>query len=77
MVRAKLMLSEVLERHYRPDYSQKTFVFTAQYDDKIEEDRRFMKASPTGRFEITVDNPAAIAQFEVGKSYYIDFSPVD
>jgi hypothetical protein len=50
--------------------------FHAIYDQTIEEDRRFAKASPSGQFKIMIDNPAALAQFELGKFYYFDAIPV-
>lgn len=82
MVRAKFMLSEVREstygyrtsEGYQVQPSHKTLVFTAQYDDTIEEDRRFAKATPSGHFEMAVDNPAALAFFKPGHQYYFDVS---
>ena len=76
-VRAKFMLTERTEQSYGGDHKSVKFVFTPQYDPSIEEDRRFAKASPSGRFEIQVDNPAAIQQFELGKQYYVDFAPAE
>lgn len=75
MVRAKFTLSEVHDLA-SGTWRGKRFVFMPQYDDSIEEDRRFAKASPNGKFEMQVDNPAAIAKFELGKAYYVDFTPV-
>lgn len=72
-VRAKFTLTEI----HTFSYGGKRFVFTPQYDTSIPEDQRFAKASPSGRFEITVDNPAAIEQFTIGQAYYVDFSPVN
>jgi hypothetical protein len=46
------------------------------YDTSIPEDQRFQQATPSGSFEQLVDNPAALEQFELGKSYYVDFTPV-
>lgn len=46
------------------------------YDDTIPEDQRFSKATPWGQIEMQIDNPAASAQLEVGKTYYVDFTPV-
>ena len=40
------------------------------------ENVRFTKATPWGDIKLGVDNPAALAQFEVGKYYYVDFVPV-
>jgi len=54
------------------EHSSKRYTFDAVYDSGIEEDRRFAKASPSGKFEIYIDNPSAQAFFEIGKSYYFD-----
>jgi hypothetical protein len=71
MVRCKLKLTEI--RSYAS--TGKTLVFTAQYDPTIPEDQRFAKASPSGRFEIYIDNPPAIEEFKLGESYYFDAIP--
>lgn len=47
-------------------------VLEARYDDKIPEDQRFAKATPSGRLEMRVDNPDAVARLTPGKSYYLD-----
>ncbi|CAJ7796705.1 Uncharacterised protein [Burkholderia pseudomallei] len=52
-------------------------VFNCEYDNTIEEDRRFQTATPTGMAEFVIDNPAAIEQLVIGKSYYFDMTPVD
>lgn len=39
------------------------------------ENARFTQATPWGEIRLGIDNPAAITQFEAGKSYYVDFSP--
>lgn len=41
------------------------------------EDGGFTKATPWGELAMTIDNPAASVQFEIGKVYYLDFSPAD
>lgn len=71
MVRAKLTLSSVTDHMY----GGKTLEFSTVYDQSIPEDQRFQKATPSGSFRMLVDNPAAIAQFELGKPYYVDFTP--
>lgn len=35
------------------------------------------KYTPSGKLEMLVTNPSAIAAFELGKTYQIEFSPVD
>lgn len=79
MVRARMVLSSIKEIAYpqfdKP-YIQKTLCFSCQYDTTTEEGRRFQKATPSGFAEFQIDNPAAIEQFELGKTYYVDFSSV-
>lgn len=70
-VRAKFQLQSIAKQHW----GGTQLVFYPNYDTSIPEDQRFAKASPSGRFEITVDNPAALEQFELGAHYYVDFTP--
>lgn len=39
------------------------------------EDLQFFLSTPTGSIELGVVNPAAVAGMEIGKSYYVDFTP--
>lgn len=70
-VRAKLHLTA--ETLY--EWGGKTLRFETRYDDTIPEDQRFQKATPVGHAELMIDNPAALAQFEIGKDYYVDSTP--
>lgn len=54
----------------------KQVVFNTEWDPTIPEDERFTKATPWGNLDIYIDNPAAIAELEVGKFYYLDLTPV-
>jgi hypothetical protein len=54
----------------------KTLKFEARYDSTDTEHQRFTQATPWGTIEMQIDNPAALEQFEIGKQYYADFSPV-
>ena len=74
MVRGKFQLIAVTHNHWNAD--TKTLKFSTVYDPTIEEDRKFAKATPNGTIEMQVDNPAALAKLELGKYYYVDFSPV-
>lgn len=77
-VRAKLRLTKVTDSKWGPSYpAVRTLRFEAQYDSSIPEDQRFQQATPSGHCELQIDNPAALAQFEHGKAYYVDFSPAD
>ncbi len=55
-------------------YGSKELHFNTQYDPEIPEDRRFCKATPNGNATFLIDNPAALAQFTLGKCYYLDFT---
>jgi hypothetical protein len=40
------------------------------------ENYRFTKATPSGRVELTVTNPAALEQFQPGDEFYATFEKV-
>jgi len=71
-VRAKLHLTSMTTY----EWGGKKLRFDTRYDSSIPEDQRFQKATPTGSIEMQIDNPIALDQFEMGKDYYVDFSPV-
>ena len=35
------------------------------------------KYTPSGKLEMNVTNPSAIAAFELGKSYQLEFTPIE
>jgi hypothetical protein len=41
------------------------------------ENEQFFKWTPSGQIQMGIVNEAALGQFEVGKQYYVDFSPAD
>ena len=42
-----------------------------------EVNKDWSKYTPNGKLEMTVTNPAAIEQFEIGKAYFLTFDPAD
>ncbi|CAJ4957407.1 Uncharacterised protein [Burkholderia pseudomallei] len=72
-VRCKMRLNAVIGQ----SWGGVKAVFNCEYDNTIEEDRRFQTATPTGMAEFVIDNPAAIEQLVIGKSYYFDMTPAD
>lgn len=46
-------------------------------EQKSKENASFTKATPWGEIKMGIDNPAALSQFEAGKSYYVDFTPAE
>lgn len=55
-----------------PNSTAKTVRLRALYDQDLDEDRRFNKATPWGAMEFGLDNPAVDGFFEPGKAYYIE-----
>jgi len=70
-VRAKFTLQSITQ--FQGSY--KELKFGAVYDTSTPENERFTKATPSGQITMSIDNPAALEQFEIGKSYYLDFTP--
>lgn len=45
--------------------------------DASDEDKAFWRYTPSGTVEMTIDNPPASELFEIGKTYYLTFTPAD
>lgn len=71
MVRAKFMVQEIRNHSHN---CGTTIILRPQYDTTVEEDKRFAKSTPSGELSMFVDNPPAQEFFEMGKTYYLDFS---
>jgi hypothetical protein len=57
-----------------------TVTFSTVYEpdaSKDTENARFTQATPWGEIKMGIDNPAALKQFAQGKTYYVDFIPVE
>lgn len=72
MVRAKMKLTEINQHAHS---TNQKLTIQAEYDTSIPEDQKFSKATPSAKFEIYVDNPAALEQLKLGQTYYFDISP--
>jgi hypothetical protein len=73
MVRAKLRLQGLVPQ----TWGGFQVLFQCEYDNTIPEDQKFCKATPSGSANFTIDNPDAIKQLTIGKSYYFDISEAD
>jgi hypothetical protein len=77
-VRAKMKCYSVEHlKDGKPDTTLADIRMMPVYDDGCPENRAWSKATPSGEVRLFVTNPDAIANFEPGKSYYVDFTPVD
>lgn len=72
-IRAKMRLSSVVAQQWGGAQA----IFSCEYDNTIPEDQKFQVATPSGMAQFTIDNPAAINQLVIGKTYYFDITPVD
>ena len=63
-----------------PAYGSTTVFFNAVYSNRdgtrAEENKVFSDATPSGSISISIaDGKPAVDAFEIGKSYYVDFTP--
>ncbi len=85
MVRGKFRVTGIKEysKYVNPTNPQGSYetglvILDAQYDPKnVPEDVNFAKATPSARVEMRIDNPAALAEFTLGREFYVDFNPVE
>lgn len=76
-VRAKFTVTAVEPRWEGDEGPGRKIVLEPRYDDSIPEDQRFAQATPSGRLEMVVDNPSAIAALPEGQAFYLDLTPVE
>jgi hypothetical protein len=75
MVRGKFQVTNITSNHWNKE--SKMIKLQAVYDNGIEENAKYAKATPSGSIEIQIDNPPAAEFFELGKYVYVDFSAVE
>ena len=56
---------------------KRTLNLTPVHGTGSEENKAFWGATPTGSLQLGVVNQAGWGQFELGKCYYLDFTPAD
>jgi hypothetical protein len=63
----------------REPCEMRTLVLSPVYGngDPNHENTKFWEASPSGEIKLGTVNEAAWSQFELGKEYYIDFTPAE
>lgn len=60
----------------RPEDVCVSVTLNAVYDDG-KANREWSKYTPSGEVKMFITNPAAIENFDLGKEYYLDFTPVE
>ena len=61
------------------DVEQRTLNLTPVYanNDPQHENSKFWEATPSGSIQLGCVNQEAWKHFEIGKDYYVDFTPVE
>lgn len=72
VVRAKFKVTAIEYYHYSPGSAR--VKLSAIHDTTTPENERFSKATPSGELSMMIDNPPAVQEFQLGKSYYLDFT---
>ena len=73
-VRGKFSVSEITQ--YPWTEGRRVILTAVTGESGLPEDARYHKYTPSGRIDILIDNPAALEQFKIGQSVYVDFTPV-
>lgn len=77
-MRAKFTCDEITHRHTAvADDVNAEVLFRAVYAGDGSENDTFNKYTPWGELKMGITNPEALASLEIGKSYYLDFTPVE
>lgn len=72
-VRAKFYVTSILHHHVgAPDKVCAEVKLAPVYGD---DNKPWSEATPQGQLSMTITNPSAIDQFELGKAYFLDFTP--
>jgi len=71
-MRMKVFCSKKAENQYEPE--KVDLAFTAVYDGS-EENKMYWEMTPAGSIELSTVNKSVVEKFEVGKDYYVDFTP--
>ena len=75
MVRVKFQVTKITEFAWSNVHKEVTF--EPRYDTSIPEDQRCASTTPSGKLTMIVNNPIAMEQFQIGKTLYVDFTPIE
>lgn len=75
-VRAKFKVQSITTTaHWQKDKGHVGTVRLTPVVGDSEENKLFYEATPAGAIEIGTINQQALAQFEIGREFYVDFTP--
>lgn len=74
-VRAKFYVTSIQHHH---THNPKTVCAEVKLAPVYGDDNKpWSEATPQGQMSLTITNPEAIDVFELGKSYFVDFTPAE
>jgi hypothetical protein len=78
MVRAKFVVNSVTRtKHWDQNKGELQTIKLTPVVTGSDENKRFYEATPSGSIELGTVNEEAAKHFELGKAYYIDFTPAE
>lgn len=77
-VRAKFKVNRIEREQWGGGKEVQTIVLTPVYsNDPASENAKFYAATPSGEIKLGTVNADAAAGFELGREYYVDFTPAE
>lgn len=73
-VRAKFVVCSISRSQYYRNHGEMQTIKLTPVTDGSDEDKRFYASTPTGSIELGVLNKEAGDRFELGATYYVDFT---
>lgn len=78
MVRAKFVVQSITRtKHWDKNKGEIIGIKMMPVTGGSEENLKFFEATPSGSVDLGTINEEAGRQFELGKAYYLDFTPAD
>jgi hypothetical protein len=75
MVRAKFKVTSITRREGWSGVKEMQDINMSVVTSGSDENKKFFASTPNGEIRVGCANPEAVAQFELGKEYYVDFTP--
>lgn len=76
-VRGKFVVTRISEVNYLQKGGRIIELGAVYKDPKSEENTMYHAATPSGKIEMTVDNPAAAEFFALNRNVYVDFTSAE
>jgi len=77
MVRAKFSVTSIIKNEDLVSPSEVVYLNAVYSSDPTSENYSWSKWTPAGSLSMTITNPDCFGKFEQGKTYYLDFTPVE